>query len=110
MPINYFIETRFNTLPKEDHLLSTILKRLYVYEIDINYNADYTAYKQLKMMGWIEAKWISLRGSHRLIYAEIGEIQERDGGFGVVFRIGCKEKDCQEAIDLIEYLCFMLAI
>lgn len=41
---------------------------------------------------------------------DVGEIEERDGCFGVVFRIGTKEKDAQEAIDLIEYLCFMLAI
>jgi hypothetical protein len=58
----------------------------------------------------VKTKWISLRGGHRLIYVELGEIEERDGGFGVVFRIGTKEKDAQEAIDLIEYLCFMLAL
>lgn len=41
---------------------------------------------------------------------DIGDIREKDGSFGVGFRIGCKEKDAQEAVDLIEYLCFMLAI
>jgi hypothetical protein len=42
----------------------------------------------------------------------VGEIKEKEkeNTFGVIFRIGCKEKDCQEAIDLIEYLCFMLAL
>ncbi len=77
MPINYFIENRFTALPTNDELLTRIMPRLYFYEIDINYNADYAAYKLLKQFGWVSNKWISLRGSQRLIYVEIDDIKER---------------------------------
>jgi hypothetical protein len=68
LPINYFIEPRFNHLPQPEQWLEKVKRRLYVYEIDINYSADYAAYTRLAEEHWIRSKWISLKGKNKLLW------------------------------------------
>ena len=83
---------------------------MFVYQIDIAWQVDYSAHQQLMAFDSLRSGWLSLKGSDRLIWVEVGELEERGADLGVVFKVGVGERDAQEALDIIQYFCFMLTL
>jgi hypothetical protein len=110
LPLSYLIEPRFAQAQTREALVAGLEKKLYLYEIEMKYGVDAEAFQQLKRTEWVRNKWLSLKGSSKLLRVELCELEGQDNEVRAMFRIGSNEKDCQEAIDLVEYLCFMLAV
>lgn len=78
LPLCYLIESRFE---EQENLsfMEKILKKMYTYEIDINYRVDQESLNQIRSMIWAQQGWISLKGSDQLIKVRIDQSQEVKG-------------------------------
>ena len=95
LPLNYLIEPRLAHASLPETSLARIRSRMFTYEVDIGYQVDYRAYQRLAGLEWVRNKWVSLRGSNRLLWVEVGPLEERGADLGVVLRVGSPKKDCQ---------------
>lgn len=71
-------------------LLAKISSKLYVYELEICFGVDYVTYDLLSQCQWVQNKWVSLKGSSKMILIQLGSITEKDNDFSVSFKVGCR--------------------